>query len=99
MNDRAVLRAIEQMEAWVVDPKWEPDPDALSQWNSRYSAAVALAERGDEWPGMVSRAHALGQLLAARVEGFGHQRDAIRAELMGMERGRRALGGYGSGLA
>ena len=45
MSDARVLTAIEQMEAWLGDQNWEPDPQALGQWNADFQAALAQAEK------------------------------------------------------
>ena len=96
MSDARVLAAIEQMEAWLGDPNWEPDPEALSQWNADFQAALAQAEKASGWPDLVSRAHATGQLLEARIAVVAEERDQVRAELAAQERGNRALRGYGA---
>lgn len=95
MSDGAVRGAIEQMEAWVADPAWEPDPEVLARWNEGFQAALAGAEKGEGWPDLVARAHAVGALVEARVRHLSHLRDEVRAELDSQERGHRALKGYG----
>jgi len=96
MSNPEVRAAIEQMEAWVGDPSWEPDPEALAQWNEAFQAAVARAKKGDDWPDLVARAHAVGQHVEARVTQLTQLRDGMRAELNIQERGDRALKGYGA---
>lgn len=96
MNDVRVRAAIEQMEAWLADPAWAPDSEALSQWNADFQAALAQAEKATGWPDLVGRAHAAGQLLEARIVGVALERDRVRAELVAQERGNRALKGYGA---
>lgn len=96
MSDGALRAAIEQMEAWVGDPSWDPDPDVLAQWNTQFQAAVEPGRASAGWPDLVARAHALGPLLDARTTRLSQLRDEIRAELDGHERGNRALKGYGA---
>lgn len=96
MSDQKVRAAIEQMEAWMGDPNWEPDPGLLETWNKEYQAAVAQAEKGTGWPELAERARALGKRLEPRLAQMVRLRDEIRAELEAQERGNRALIGYGA---
>jgi flagellar hook-associated protein FlgK len=96
MSDRLVRVAIEQMEAWIADPAWEPDPDRLAQWNAEFTAAMAGAEKAEGWPQLLARAHALGAQLEDRVIRLAQLRDDVRAELDALECGTRALRGYGA---
>lgn len=96
MSNSAVRAAIERMEAWLGDPGWEPEPADLEDWNRKYQEAVAQAEKGAEWSGLVVRAHALGQHLEQRLAVMVQQRNQIKAELDAQERGNRALAGYGA---
>lgn len=96
MSDGRVRAAIEQVEAWLADPGWEPDPDALAQWNADFQDALAQAQQGPGWPDLAARAHAAGQLLDARSELVAQERDRLRSELEVQERGIRALRGYGA---
>lgn len=96
MSDGRVRAAVEQMEAWLADPTWEPDPDALAGWNADFQDALARAEKGPGWPELAARAHAAGQLLDAHSELVAQERDRLRSELGVQERGSRALRGYGA---
>lgn len=98
MSDGRVRAAIEQMEAWLADPTWEPDPDLLAGWDADFQEALAKAEKGPGWPDLAARAHAAGQLLEARSETVGQERDRLRNELEAQERGSRALRGYGANV-
>jgi hypothetical protein len=98
MSDAQVRAAIEQMEAWMADPAWEPDPEALSRWDGGFRSALARAEKGEGWPELAARAHALGRELDARADRLALARDEIKAELDAQQRGVRALKGYGAGL-
>lgn len=96
MSDGQVRAAIEQMEAWIADPAWEPDPEALAQWNAEFQSAMAGAEKAEGWLGLVGRARAAGQQLEVRTMQLAQLRDGVRAELDAMECGNRALKGYGA---
>ena len=96
MSDEEVRAAIDQMEAWIADPTWEPDPEALIQWNAGFHVAVAHAEKADGWPDLVTRAHNLGPQIEARTMHLILLRDGVRAELDALESGNRALKGYGA---
>jgi hypothetical protein len=95
MSDEGVRAVIEQMAAWVNDPAWEPDPEALAQWNARFQAAMAQAEKGEGWQDLVARGHAVGKLLEIRTARIARSLDEVRAELDTQGRGNRALKGYG----
>ncbi|MBK8791650.1 MAG: hypothetical protein IPN59_00615 [Holophaga sp.] len=96
MNDGRVRAAIEQMEAWLSDVAWEPDPDALAQWEEEFRMALAQAEKGSGWAALIARAHEAGRMLEARIEVVAEARDRIKAELEAQEQGNRALRGYGA---
>lgn len=96
MSNSAVRAAIEQMEIWLSDAGWEPEGQDLEDWNRNYQEAVAQAEKGAEWSGLVSRAQSLGKRLEQRLAVLVQRRDQIRAELDAQERGNRALAGYGA---
>lgn len=95
MSDARVRAAIEQMEAWLADLTWEPDPEALEQWNTEFNAALAQAQRVGEWPDLVARGHAASQMLEARIVRLREAQDLVKSELAAQERGSRALKGYG----
>ena len=96
MSNSAVRAAIEQMEIWLSDAGWEPEPGDLEGWNRKYQEAVAQAEQGPEWSGLVVRAHALGKRLEQRLDQLVKRRNEIKVELDAQERGNRALAGYGA---
>jgi len=96
MSDAQVRAAIEQMEAWLADPNWEPDPDALERWRMEFQTALAQAEHAPGWGELVARGHSAGQLLDARSRAVSEARDQVRAELAAQDRGTRALKGYGA---
>ncbi len=96
MSDGQVRAAIEQMEAWLDDPAWEPDAEALAQWNAGFLEALALAEKAHGWSDLIARAHVAGRLLDSRADVVANERDRLRAELATQDRGNRALRGYGA---
>ncbi|MFZ1374990.1 MAG: hypothetical protein WAS25_00180 [Geothrix sp.] len=97
MSDGRVRVAIEQMEAWLDDPAWEPDADALAAWDAEFRASLAGAERGEGWPGLADRSHAAGKRLEARLSEVEQALNQVRGELEAQSRGNRALRGYGAG--
>jgi hypothetical protein len=96
MSDAEVRASLEQMEAWMADPSWEPEPGLLATWNAGFQAAMGRAEKGPNWPDLMSRAHALGRALERRASHLALQRDGVKAELDAQGRGNRALKGYGA---
>jgi flagellar hook-associated protein FlgK len=96
MSDGRVRAAIEQMEAWLGEPNWEPDPQVLVQWNAEFQAAMAQAEKGPSWPELMGRAHTAGHQLEARAALLAEARDRVKTELEALGRGNRALKGYGT---
>jgi hypothetical protein len=96
MSDGLVRAAVEQMEAWLEDQTWEPDPGTLNQWNAAFQAALARADKGQEWADLIRRAHEAGRLLEARAAVLAEGKDRVRAEIEVQARGNRALKGYGA---
>ncbi len=96
MSDAGVRAAVERMEAWLNDPAWEPDPDALTRWDSEFRSALAEAEKGDGWLELAERAHAAGRRLDAKSGEMAKELARLRVELEAQERGSRALRGYGA---
>lgn len=94
MSDARVRAAVAQVEAWLADPAWEPDPDQLARWNEAFEVARAQAERGQGWEELVARAHAAGARMEARIAGLVADRDALKSELGAQAQGERALRGY-----
>jgi hypothetical protein len=97
MSEDRVRATIEQMEAWLADPGWEPDAEALACWNAEFQGALAQKGKGPGWLDLVARAHAAGLLLEARIAVATTAQDQVRAELEAQVRGNRALKGYGAG--
>jgi flagellar hook-associated protein FlgK len=98
MSDEAVLSALQAMEALLSNPELPLDGTVLEAWNREFKAAVAGAEKGPEWQVLVARAHRLAEQVETHRRAIEAQRDAIRFELEGQARGKRALKGYITGL-
>lgn len=96
MSDGAVRRAVEQMEAWLEDPAWEPDAQVLAGWEAGFRAALAQAEKAPGWEDLVARSHAAGQRLETRAAALAEDCKGLKAELEAQGRGSRALKGYGA---
>lgn len=96
MSDARVLAAIERMESWMRDPDEALDPDRLAEWNREFTAALAAAERGPQWPDLLSRAHALAGSLGGRTALLSAEREELRKALDAQALGGRALKGYGA---
>ena len=98
MSDEAVLAAIQQMEMWLADSSWNPDPEALARWNVAFQEAMAGASKGPAWQELMTRSHVAGERLEARIGPLAEARDKVKAELDAQERGHRALRGYSASL-
>ena len=96
MSDAQVRAAIEQMEAWLKDPDWVPDVDALAVWDTEFKVALAGAEKDHGWSDLMARAHEAGRQLEIRTVVFAEARDQLRQELEAHGKGSRALRGYGA---
>lgn len=98
MSSAGLRAALEAMEAWVADPAWDPDPEALAVWQADFTCALAEAERGADWPGLQARAHAAGHDLERHIDRMIRLREGMRAELGLQDQGSRALRAYGSAV-
>lgn len=96
MSELRVRAAIDQIEGWLADPAWMPDPEALKCWTTDFQVALAEVEKGPDWPAVASRAHAAGKLLEARLMVVAAARDQVKTQLEAQGRGNRALRGYGA---
>lgn len=72
----------------------EPEGPAIADWHDRFRAAVAIAERGADWPELVARCHRLALRLDQAAAHLSVEREGIRRELDLQGQGARALKGY-----
>lgn len=98
MSDAAVRAALAQMEAWLADETWQPEPEVLAAWDSQFLAAMAAAERGPGWAEQIVLCHHLGERLQTRTVAMEAQLELLRNQLEGHSLGARALKGYAAGL-
>lgn len=94
MSDRQVRAAVEQMEAWLDDPAWMPDADALSRWDEAFRSALAEAEKGAGWRELTARAHEAGRRLDERSNALAAELAQLKTKLESQDVGSRALRGY-----
>lgn len=96
MSDQEVSLALDDLERLLGQGE-APDPDALAQWQGRFAASLAQAERGEGWAALVARAKELALRLEARALALTAEREALRRELDLQAQGARALKGYRPG--
>lgn len=92
MSDRDVEAALDAMEHLLQGT----DLDAANflAWQQRFDESLATAERGPDWPGLVTRAHDLSQRLDAAIHRLSLQKAELGKQLNLNARGSRALKGY-----
>jgi len=98
MSDGQVQAVIAQMEAWLADAGWDPEPEAMELWNQQFEEAVATAERGPGWAELVRRSHEVGARVEQRTQPMVMKLKELQAELGAQAKGSRALQGYRSSL-
>lgn len=96
MSDPRVEAAIQQMEAWLDDPSWIPEAEALARWDEAFQSAAAEAERGDGWEALRARAHDAGRRLFHRSEALATELIQLKTKSQIQDQGSRALRGYGA---
>lgn len=95
MSDREVADCLEEMEALLgAGPGLEAAEVEL--WHQRFQEAVARAERGPEWPTLVTRAHDLSARIQPFLTGLEREREALKRALEEQTLGQRALSAYRS---
>jgi sirohydrochlorin ferrochelatase len=67
MSDLDVLRAIEEMERRLRAGHRNMDPHSVQEWQIRFQAAVASAERGSSWARIVQKAQVVQGILEQRL--------------------------------
>ncbi len=70
------------------------EAEALASWHERFHAAMVTADRGSDWPSIVTRAHAMATRLGATASDLLKQQNLIREEMNLHRQGARALKGY-----
>lgn len=95
MSDLSVSEALDAIEAVLAGPE-APSAEALAHWRHRFELAVASAERGPAWEGILGRAHALAEQVQHLGSVLAVRRDEVRRELEHQATGNRALRGYGA---
>ena len=96
MSDQDVLKALEDMERYLILDQPALDPAQLELLHDRFRAAVSSAERGPDWCAITERVLSVQQALQSRLSSVIQQRDAVRRELEGQGLGQRALSAYKS---
>jgi flagellar hook-associated protein FlgK len=94
LSDRTLLDLIEAMEHRLEEGSSALDEAALESWNRAFQSESASAERGVEWPGIVTRAHALSSRIQVILERLILQREELKSELATQTHGKLALKAY-----
>ena len=98
MSDEVVRLLVQEMEAWLADPAWEPDAEVLAVWDAQFRVALAQAEKAMGWEALVARAHKVGRLLEVRAAALAEDSLRLKGELNAQGQGARALKGYGASI-
>lgn len=94
MSDAQVQAHLDQLERWLSDPGWIPDPSAMALWDAGFHAALATAERGSGWEPLVLQGRALNERLKAHASGLALAMEEIRLELQQQASASQALKAY-----
>jgi len=94
MSDARIMTVLDDLERLLAGLTDHPDPEAVAVWHAAFKEALAGAERGPQWPGIVSRALELGRRLDQQARQLMAIRGVVRQELEARNRGQRALSGY-----
>ena len=94
MSDRDVVQVLDQLEVLLERIVAHPDGQAIADWHRSFKAAVAVADRGPEWPAILARAKGLGVLLDQQMNQLQAAQKAVKWELEKGALGQRALNGY-----
>ena len=94
MSDERVSAVLDDLERLLAAMTDDPEPALISTWHAAFKEAIAGAERGSQWPGIVARAHDLAQRLDLKAKHLTAIRGVIRHELLKRAQGTRALSGY-----
>ena len=92
MSDTELIRVLDDLERLLQGDLLEAG--AVASWREQFEVALASADRGPDWPGIVTRAHELSAKLDTRTKALSEQRDKMGKELGLQAQGARALKGY-----
>lgn len=92
MSDQALSALLDELEQLL--GAGEPEGPAIADWHERFRATMATAERGADWPEIVTRCHRLALQLDQAADHLSAAREGIRRELDLQGQGARALKGY-----
>lgn len=91
MSDADLVRILDDLERLL---QGDLEPELISEWQKRFDAELASADRGPGWPQIVERAHGLAHRLDTTAGALSDQLDQVRKELALQAQGERALKGY-----
>jgi len=94
MSDARVMATLDDLESLLASMTDDPDPRAIAAWQISFKEALAGAERGPQWPVIVSRAQNLAKCLDLKVNRLTAIRGLIKQELLNRAKGTRALSAY-----
>lgn len=92
MSDADLICSLDALERLLQNDSLEPE--IISAWREQFDAALASADRGQEWPRIVTRAHGLSARLDTTTKILSAQREQMAKELGLQALGARALKGY-----
>ena len=94
MSDERISASLDDLERLLATMTDDPDPTAIATWHAAFRTALAGAERGPQWAGILARARELAGRLDLKVVRLTAIRGAIRQELLTRAKGSRALSAY-----
>lgn len=94
MSDSRITASLDDLERLLATLIDDPDPAKVAAWHAAFQEALACAEKGPQWPGILARAQELGRRLETQVNHLNAIRGAVRDELLARSKGSRALSGY-----
>ena len=92
MSDRDLDALLNELERMLQEGT--ADGEVLAGWQARFDNALATAERGDGWPGILERSRSLAGRLDREADRLTQERERLRRELEFQGQGARALKGY-----
>lgn len=94
MSDAEVLKVIEEMEAHLCARCFSMDSRAVQDWQRKFQAAVASAERGQDWPRIVQKAQLVQSTLEQTLAQVVAKRNALKREVERQVTGNRVFSAY-----